>query len=48
MQRNFIVRGLESVIGSERPTHDRARQMPVTTDVSPSAFGDRVIGSVAA
>lgn len=39
----LIVRGVEHAIKSKRVTYDLARQMPGSTEVSTSAFGDAVI-----
>src|SRR3954471_15430177 len=45
---NLIVRGLETAIKSKRVTYDLARQMPGSTEVSTSAFGDQVIKGMTA
>ena len=42
----MIVAGLEKAIASGRVTYDLARQMPGTTEVSTSAFGDQIIASM--
>src|SRR5207237_9094354 len=39
----LIVRGIESAIRSRRVTYDLARQMPGSTEVSTSDFGNQVI-----
>jgi isocitrate dehydrogenase len=39
----LIVRGVENAIRSRRVTYDLARQMPGSTEVSTSAFGDQII-----
>src|SRR5256885_4342002 len=39
----LIVRGIESAIRSRRVTYDLARQMPGSTEVSTSEFGNQVI-----
>jgi isocitrate dehydrogenase len=44
----LIVRGLENAIKSKRVTYDLARQLPGSTEVSTSAFGDQVIRSMTA
>jgi isocitrate dehydrogenase len=44
----LIVRGIESAIKSRRVTYDLARQMPGSTEVSTSAFGDEVIKGMTA
>jgi len=40
---DLIVRGIESAIRSRRVTYDLARQMPGSTEVSTSEFGNQVI-----
>ena len=45
---NLIVRGMENAIKSRHVTYDLARQMPGSTEVSTSAFGDFVINSMTA
>ena len=42
----MIVAALEMAIASGRVTYDLARQMPGTTEVSTSAFGDQIIASM--
>ncbi|MBA2707851.1 MAG: isocitrate dehydrogenase (NADP(+)) [Gemmatimonadaceae bacterium] len=42
----LIVRGVENAIKSKRVTYDLARQMPGSTEVSTSAFGDGVIAGM--
>jgi len=42
----MIVAALEKAIASGRVTYDLARQMPGTTEVSTSAFGDQIIASM--
>jgi isocitrate dehydrogenase len=39
----LIIRGTENAIKSKRVTYDLARQMPGSTEVSTSAFGDEII-----
>src|SRR5215467_12882630 len=39
----LITRGLENAIKSKRVTYDLARQMPGSTEVSTTAFGDEII-----
>ncbi|MEO5579179.1 MAG: isocitrate dehydrogenase (NADP(+)) [Gemmatimonadaceae bacterium] len=39
----LIVTGVENAIKSKRVTYDLARQMPGSTEVSTSAFGDQII-----
>jgi isocitrate dehydrogenase len=39
----LIVSGLENAIKSKHVTYDLARQMPGSTEVSTSAFGDQII-----
>jgi isocitrate dehydrogenase len=39
----LITRGLENAIKSKRVTYDLARQMPGSTEVSTTAFGDQII-----
>ncbi len=42
----LIVRGMENAIKSRHVTYDLARQMPKATEVSTSAFGDRIIAGM--
>jgi len=42
----LIVKGVENAIKSKRVTYDLARQMPGSTEVSTSAFGDAVIAGM--
>src|SRR5512146_949728 len=42
----LIVRGLENAIKSKRVTYDLARQMPGSTEVSTSKFGDQIIAGM--
>ncbi|HEX6573470.1 MAG TPA: isocitrate dehydrogenase (NADP(+)) [Gemmatimonadaceae bacterium] len=42
----LIVKGMENAIKSKRVTYDLARQMPGSTEVSTSAFGDGVIAGM--
>jgi len=42
----MIVAGLESAIKSKKVTYDLARQMPGSTEVSTSAFADRIISGL--
>jgi isocitrate dehydrogenase len=42
----LIVRGLENAIRSKRVTYDLARQMPGSTEVSTSKFGDGIIAGM--
>jgi isocitrate dehydrogenase len=44
----MIVRGLEDAIRQKRVTYDLARQMPGATEVSTSAFADRIIAGLKA
>ena len=44
----MIVRGLEEAIRQKRVTYDLARQMPGATEVSTSAFADRIIAGLKA
>jgi isocitrate dehydrogenase len=44
----LIVRGVENAIRSRRVTYDLARQMPGSTEVSTSAFGDQIIKGMSA
>jgi len=44
----LITRGLESAIKSKRVTYDLARQMPGSTEVSTTAFGDQIIKGMTA
>ncbi len=44
----LIVRGLENAIKSKHVTYDLARQMPGSTEVSTSAFGDQIIKGMSA
>jgi isocitrate dehydrogenase len=39
----LVTRGLENAIKSKRVTYDLARQMPGSTEVSTTAFGDEII-----
>ena len=43
---SLIVKGMENAIKSKRVTYDLARQMPGSTEVSTSAFGDAVIAGM--
>ncbi len=43
----LIVKGVENAIKAKRVTYDLARQMPGSTEVSTSAFGDAVIAGMA-
>jgi isocitrate dehydrogenase len=43
----LIVRGIENAIRSRRVTYDLARQMPGSTEVSTSEFGNQVIKGMA-
>ena len=42
----LIVRGLENAIKAKRVTYDLARQMPGSTEVSTSKFGDQIIAGM--
>jgi len=42
----MIVKGVEHAIKAKRVTYDLARQMPGSTEVSTSAFGDQVIAGM--
>ena len=42
----LIVRGLENAIKAGQVTYDLARQMPRSSEVSTSAFGDRIIAGM--
>ena len=42
----LIIQGMETAIKSKRVTYDLARQMPGSTEVSTSAFGDGVIAGM--
>ena len=42
----LIVRGLESALRSGQVTYDLARQMPRSSEVSTSAFGDRIVAGM--
>ena len=42
----LITRGVENAIKSKRVTYDLARQMPGSTEVSTSAFGDGIIAGM--
>jgi isocitrate dehydrogenase len=42
----LVIKGVESAIKSKRVTYDLARQMPGSTEVSTSAFGDQVIAGM--
>ena len=44
----LIVRGLENAIKAKRVTYDLARQMPGSTEVSTSKFGDQIIAGMTA
>ena len=44
----LIVRGLENAIRSKRVTYDLARQMPGSTEVSTTQFGDGIIAGMTA
>jgi len=44
----LITRGLENAIKSKRVTYDLARQMPGSTEVSTTAFGDQIIKGMTA
>jgi len=44
----LITRGLENAIKSKRVTYDLARQMPGSTEVSTTAFGDQIIKGMSA
>jgi isocitrate dehydrogenase len=44
----LIVRGIESAIGSKRVTYDLARQMPGSTEVSCSGFGEEIVKAMRA
>ena len=44
----LITRGLENGIKSKRVTYDLARQMPGSTEVSTTAFGDQIIKGMSA
>jgi isocitrate dehydrogenase len=44
----LIVRGLENAIKSKRVTYDLARQMPGSTEIATSAFGDQIIAGMRA
>ena len=44
----LIVRGLENAIKAKRVTYDLARQMPGSTEVSTSTFGDQIIAGMTA
>jgi isocitrate dehydrogenase len=44
----MIVRGFEEAIRQKRVTYDLARQMPGSTEVSTSAFADRIIAAMKA
>ncbi len=44
----LIVSGLENAIKAKRVTYDLARQMPGSTEVSTSAFGDAIIAGMRA
>jgi len=43
---DLIVKGMEHAIKAKRVTYDLARQMPGSTEVSTSAFGDQVIAGM--
>ena len=42
----LVVRGLENALKSKRVTYDLARQMPGSTEVSTSKFGDQIIAGM--
>jgi isocitrate dehydrogenase len=42
----LIIKGMENAIKAKRVTYDLARQMPGSTEVSASAFGDAVIAGM--
>ena len=42
----LIIKGMENAIKAKRVTYDLARQMPGSTEVSTSAFGDAVIAGM--
>src|SRR5690348_10269935 len=44
----LVTRGLENAIKSKRVTYDLARQMPGSTEVSTTAFGDQIIKGMTA
>jgi len=44
----LVVRGLENAIKSKRVTYDLARQMPGSTEISTSQFGDQIISGMTA
>ena len=44
----LVVRGLENAIKSKRVTYDLARQMPGSSEVSTSQFGDQIIAGMKA
>ena len=44
----LVVRGLENAIKSRRVTYDLARQMPGSTEIATSAFGDQIIAGMRA
>jgi isocitrate dehydrogenase len=44
----LITRGLENAIKSKRVTYDLARQMPGSTEVSTTGFGDQIIKGMTA
>jgi isocitrate dehydrogenase len=44
----LVVRGLENAIRSKRVTYDLARQMPGSTEISTSQFGDQIISGMTA
>ena len=44
----LIVRGLENAIKSKRVTYDLARQMPGSSEVSTSDFGNQIIKGMSA
>jgi isocitrate dehydrogenase len=43
---DLIVRGMERAIGQKTVTYDLARQMPGSTEVTTSAFGDAIIAGM--
>jgi len=44
----LITKGIENAITSRRVTYDLARQMPGSTEVSTSEFGNQVIKGMSA
>ncbi|MEK6612209.1 MAG: isocitrate/isopropylmalate family dehydrogenase, partial [Gemmatimonadota bacterium] len=43
---DLIVAGMERAIGNKTVTYDLARQMPGSTEVSTSGFGDAIIAGM--